>query len=252
MEIRDQLTSRAHQLEAYKRARGIHTADFGARDTIYLLALRSLNRYVPLLFHLTESAAIHPWQIYGTLRQIVGELSSFSEHVNVLGEREDGTELVPPYNHRKLYHCFARTQQTLIRLLDEITAGPEYVFDLVYDGTYYTSELPPAVFEGHNRFYLVLGAPPEHTDQLQQFPLMAKMGARESLPILIARALPGVKTGILDTPPQELPRKTGAVYYQVDITGDLWQQVHRNKNIAVFWDTAPGELKAELMVVGRR
>lgn len=252
VEIRDQVTARAHQLEAYKRSRGVHTADFGSRDMVYLLALRSLNRYVPLLFQMTEASALHPWQVYGVLRQVVGELSSFSETVNVLGELDDGSVLVPAYNHRKLYHCFAAAQATLIRLLDEITAGPEYVFELAYDGTYYTSELPPAVFEGRNRFYLVLGAPEDQKAELQQFGGMAKTGARESLPILIARALPGIKSMHLDSPPQELPRKTGAVYYQVDINSDLWQQVQKNRNLAIFWDSAPAELKAELMVVGRR
>lgn len=251
-EIRDQMTSRAHQLEAYKRARGIHTADFGARDTVYLLALRSLNRYVPLLFHLSESPSIHPWEVYGVLRQIVGELSSFSERVNVLGELDDGTPLVHPYSHRRLFDCFSSIQGMLIRLLDEITAGPEYVFELVYDGTYFTTELPPALFEGKNRFYLVLNTSEEQKAELDHFGSMAKTGARESLPILIARALPGIKSVYLDSPPQELPRKTGSAYYQIDINSDLWQQVQKNRNMAIFWDTAPKDLKAELMVVGRR
>ncbi len=252
MEIRDQLTSRAHQLEAYKRSRGIHTADFGARDTVYLLALRSLNRSVPLLFHLTETTTVHPWTVYGLLRQIIGELSSFSENINLLGEQEDGAVLVPAYNHRKLFPCFHAVQKTLIRLLDEITAGPEYVFELIYDGTYYTTELPPSVFDGDNRFFLVLNAAEAHRAQLQSIAGMGKMGSRESLPILIARALPGLRLTHFETPPQELPRKTGAVYYQVETTGDLWQQVQRNKNLAIFWDSAPNDLKAELMVVGGR
>ncbi len=252
IEIRDQLTARTHQLESYKRARGIHTADFGARDTVYLLALRSLNRYVPLLFHLTESPAVHPWQVYGVLRQIVGELSSFSEQINVLGELDDGSALISPYNHRRLHNCFSTIHQTMIRLLDEITAGPEYVFELVYDGAYFTTELPPAIFDGKNRFYLVLNAPEEQKKKLVRFDSMAKTGARESLPILIARALPGIKATHLESPPQELPRKTGALYYQIDINSDLWQQVQKNRNLAIFWDTAPDELKAELMIVGRR
>ncbi len=252
VEIRDQLAARAHQLESYKRARGIHTADFGARDMVYLLALRSLNRYVPLLFHMTESPTVHPWQVYGALRQIVGELSSFSERVNVLGELDDGSRLIPPYNHRSLYNCFSAIQRTLIQLLDEITVGPEYVFELVFDGTYFTTELPPTVFDGKNRFYLVLYAPEEQKEGLAHFASMAKAGARESLPILIARALPGIKTTYLESPPQELPRKTGAVYYQININNDLWQQVQKNRNLAIFWDTAPDELKAELMVVSRR
>jgi len=72
-EIRDQLAGRGHQLEEYKRERGIHTAEFGTRDMGYLLALRSLNRYIPMLVHFTEVPQVHPWLVYGILRQIVGE-----------------------------------------------------------------------------------------------------------------------------------------------------------------------------------
>jgi type VI secretion system protein ImpJ len=96
-EVRDQIAARSHQLESYKRERGIHTAEFGSRDMVYLLALRSLNRYVPRLFHMTESQHVHPWTAYGLLRQLIGELSSFSERLNVMGEFEDGTRLLPGY-----------------------------------------------------------------------------------------------------------------------------------------------------------
>ena len=78
-EIRDQIAARGRQLEEYKTQRGIHTAEFGSRDMVYLLALRSFNRYIPLLWHLTETRQVHPWTVYGLLRQLIGELSSFLE-----------------------------------------------------------------------------------------------------------------------------------------------------------------------------
>ena len=84
-EIRDQIAARGMQLEAYKRERGIHTAEFGARDMVYLLALRSLNRYIPALHHMTDSGLVHPWWVYGIVRQMIGELSSFSDGVSVMG-----------------------------------------------------------------------------------------------------------------------------------------------------------------------
>ena len=251
VEIRDQLASRSHQLESYKRDRGIHTAEFGARDMVYLLALRSLNRYVPLLFQLTESEPVHPWDVYGLLRQIIGELSSFSESFNVLGEKTAGTALVPPYNHRKLWHCFSSAQSVLLQLLDEITAGPEYMLQLLYDGTYYATELSPAIFQGNNSYYLVIDTDQEKKKQISSFISLAKMGCRESLPILIARALPGIGLISLDTPPQELPRRANSCYFKIDHQGDQWHQVERNRNLAVFWDAAPEDLKVELMVVGR-
>ncbi len=251
-EIRDQLASRSHLLEAYKRERGVHTAEFGAQDTIFLLALRSLNRYVPQLVHITEASNVHPWTVYGILRQVIGELSSFSETVNVLGEQEDGAFLLPPYNHRKLYHCFFTAQKILLRLLDEITAGPEYILELVYDGAYYSAELSASMFDGHNRFFMVLATEHDPVQVANSFTSLAKIGSRESLPLLIARALPGVKIKHLETVPQELPRRPGSIYFQVDHHGDLWQQVQKSRQLAVFWDEAPQSIKAELMVVGRR
>jgi type VI secretion system protein ImpJ len=190
-EIRDQIASRGYQLESYKRGRGIHTAEFGARDMVYLLALRSLNRYVPLLFHLLDTKQVHPWNLYAVLRQLIGELSSFSEQFTVMGEREDGTRLLSGYEHQNLWQCFSNAQTLVTQLLDEITAGPEYVMQLLYDGTYWSTELSPAIFEGKNRFYLLLETEAQPQAVVQSLETIAKLGSRESLPILIARALPG-------------------------------------------------------------
>lgn len=250
-EIRDQIASRGHQLELYKKERGIHTAEFGARDMVYLLALRSLNRYVSLLFQITQSGQVHPWAVYTVLRQLIGELSSFSEQINVMGELEDGTRLLCDYDHRRLWECFSSAQSLVTRLLDEITAGPEYILELVYDGAYYATELSPTIFEGRNRFYLVFETEEDPQIILQSLETIAKLSSREYLPILIARALSGVKLERLPIPPQELPRRARSIYFQVDHHGDQWAQVEKAKNIALYWDTAPDDLKVELMVVGR-
>jgi type VI secretion system protein ImpJ len=192
-DMRDQLSARSRQLEEYKQQRGIHTVEFGARDMVYLLALRSLNRYVPLFFHWTEARQVHPWALYGTLKQLIGELSSFSDRVNHMGEGEDGARLLPNYDHQDLWGCFSAARILVTRLLDEITAGPEYVISLAYDGTYYAAELNPSIFEGRNRFYLVLKTEGDPNVLVQSLATIAKLSSRESLPILIARALPGIE-----------------------------------------------------------
>jgi type VI secretion system protein ImpJ len=250
-EIRDEIASRGNQLEAYKQERGIHTAEFGARDMVYLLALRSLNRYTPLLFHLTESGQIHPWTAYGIVRQLIGELSSFSTSINVMGETEDGTYQLPNYNHRNLWECFSSAQALVTRLLDDITAGPQYMLQLLYDDTYYVAELAPSMFEGRNRFYLVIETEEDSQSVLQSLETIAKLSTRETLPLLIARALRGIKLQQLPVPPQELPRRAHAIYFQMDHHGDQWAHVQKNNNIALYWDTAPQDLKVEMMIVGR-
>jgi len=52
-------------------------------------------------------------------------------------------------------------------------------------------------------------------------------------------------------PPQELPRRAFSIYFQLDHHSDLWSRVEKGKNLALYWDTAPEDLKVELMVVGR-
>jgi type VI secretion system protein ImpJ len=250
-EIRDQVASRGRQLEAFKRQRGIQSAEFGSRDMVYLLALRSLNRYLPLLFHATETKQIHPWAVYGLLRQLVGEFSSFSETTSVLGERGGNIEL-PSYDHRALGECFSAAQALIIRLLDEITAGPEYVIQLLYDGTYFAAELKPSCFEGANRFYLVLKTEENAEAVLKSISTVAKLSARERLPILIASALQGIRLEHLPVVPQELPRRPDSLYFAIDTHHDQWSLVEKGKNIAFYWDSAPEDLEVELMVISRK
>jgi type VI secretion system protein ImpJ len=80
---------------------------------------------------------------------------------------------------------------------------------------------------------------------------MAKFSSREHLPILIARALPGVGLEHLPVPPQELPRRAHSIYFSVNHHSDQWALVQKGNNIALYWDNAPEDLEVELMVVGR-
>ncbi|MBC2713131.1 MAG: type VI secretion system baseplate subunit TssK [Desulfosarcina sp.] len=250
-EVRDQISARGRQLESYKRDRGIHTAEFGSRDMVFLLALRSLNRYVSMLVHLTEASQVHPWTTYGVLRQLIGEMTTFSERISVTGTLDDGTVLVPVYRHQDLWKCFSSAQSLITQLLDEITAGPEYMMPLLFDGTYYATDLPPAIFEGRNRFYLALETESDPQTVLASVEQIAKFSSREYLPILIARSLPGIKLTYLQVPPQELPRRANTLYFQIDHHGEPWAQVQHGNNLALYWDSAPEDLKAELMAVGR-
>jgi len=246
-EIRDQVAARGRQLEEHKKQRGIQNAEFGSRDLVYLLALRSLNRHVPFLFHLTE-ARVHA---YGVLRQLIGELASFSERVSALGELDDGIRLLPPYDHRALGDCFAAARDLIAQLLDEITAGPDYVIRLLHDGTFFSAELKPTVFDGGNRYYLALRTKEDPAAFLPALETAAKLSARDHLAVLAARALPGIELARLPVLPQELPRRSDTHYFAVDASSDQWLLVEREHTLALYWTSAPADLEVELMVVAK-
>lgn len=250
-EIRDQIGSRSRQLEAYKRDRGLHSAAFGTRDMVYLLALRSLNRYAPLLAHMTAAEPGHPCTVYGLLRQLIGELSTFSAEISCSGEDSDGAMLLPEYNHTRLGSCFGAAQAVVTRLLDRITAGPEYILPLLFDGTYFAAELPPTIFHRQNRFFMVMETESDPQQVISAMQNIAKLGCRESLPILIARSLSGIGLTHLAQVPQELPRRAHAIYFQIDHHSDQWGRVQKGNNIALYWDAAPQDVTVELMTVAR-
>ena len=249
-EIKEQITARARELALYKRDKGLENIELGSRDMVYLLALMTLNRYAPLLHHLQEGEGASPWYFYGLLRQIVGELSTYSTQYNVFGglgiEGEDG---LPVYQHDNLARCFGMAVSMIIKLLDELTAGPDYIAPLNFDGTYFYSDLSDRIFSGNNKFYIRVRTNLPQEEVINEIQSVAKLSSREYLPILIARSLPGVSVEYDPSPPTELPRSTDSVYFRLDHHGSSWDAIRDGLNAAVYFDSPPGEIEVELMVI---
>ncbi len=250
-EVRDLLTSRGQEFAEYKKEQLGQVPQFGSQDLLFLLALRSLNRYIPVLHHITESGNFHPFDIYALLRQLVGELSSFSSNYDAFGGSSEDPE-VPPYDHQNMWPCFRIARERIVRLLNEITTGPEYVIDLLFDGTYYSADLEERIFKGVNRYYLVLESSLDKKEIISMVEQTAKIGSREQLPFLIARALPGLEARNLPVPPPELPRRPNATYFELDTHSDHWLRIREGLNIGIFFETPLPDLKAQLMVVYER
>ncbi len=249
-EIRDQVTTRCRQLEEYKRPQEIMEAGFESRYLIHLLALRSLNRFVPSLTHIAETPGIHPWPVYGLLRELIGELSTFSGRVNALGEIQGGAKLLPPYDHQDLGACFGQAQILIAELLDELRVGPKFIIHLNREQDSFTAQIPPEAFENLNDFYLVL-----KTDHPEGVPeairQMAKLSSMEGMATLLARALPGCPMRYQALPPPGLPRRANTFCFHVERENALWREIQRSRNLCLYWHKAPEDADGEIIVVRR-
>ncbi len=248
-EIRDRLTAKGQDLSGYKSTRLAKGSSPGGQDILLIQALQCIGRHVPIWHHLTECHRIHPFELYRHLRSLVGELSTFIPEADPLGATEDSGPL-PPYCHEDMRECFHKGLQRMISFLDTLSAGPEYVIDLLFDGTYFTADLIPRLFEGRARFYLVLTSDAGAAALNQAMATTAKVAAREHMPLLIARALPGLRLHSISEPPPALPRHPDAAYFELD-TSDIeaWQKIRNGANIALYFDVPVQNLKAQLMVV---
>ncbi|OYO27940.1 type VI secretion system baseplate subunit TssK [Janthinobacterium sp. PC23-8] len=245
-DVRDELAGRARQLQEYKSPGELQKAEFDASYIVFLLALSALNRASPYLYHLTETPQVHPWLAYGALRQLVGELSSFSERFNMLGEAADGKPGLPPYDHVDLHHCFARAHALISSLLNDITVGPEFLAVLQYQDGQHVCALPHNFFDRRNRFYLVVRSEHDPVDTLLRD---ARLATGEDIPGLIAHALPGLELIHMATAPQGLPRRAHSYYFRIEQVSQLWYAVERQGSIALQWPDAPADMKAEIVVL---
>lgn len=249
--LRDNLEFKGYELETHKKQRGVNNAAFGSRDMVYLLALRSFNRYIPLISHMLEGHHVHPRDFYLVLRQLVGELSGFSDKVDVFGRNEGQAERALRYEHSDLWTCFSVTIQQINKLVHEVSASPEYVVPIEYNEPYYSADLPEDYLEGPCKFYLVLQSHEDEEPLLESMRVGMKISTREGLDELIVRSLPGVEYEYMPLPPTELPRRENGFYCLLDQASPDWEEISSAGNIAVYWEDSPDDLKMELMIVRR-
>ncbi len=242
-DVRDQLITKSHELQDFKRQRGSRALEMGSRETFFLMVMQLLNRYIPLLRHILEIEETHPCEVYVSLRQLVGELSTFSETLSLADEP------LPSYRHEHLRECFEPVVRLILNLLRELASGPEFVVPLLYDGEYFTSDLEPRFFDGGNHYYLSIKsnlAPRELERRLME---TGKVCSREEMTILRQQFIPGLPVRYLETPPEELPRRALCSYFEVDHRVSLWRRIEERQNIAVFCELAPEETDMQLFVI---
>jgi type VI secretion system protein ImpJ len=234
-DIRELLTAKGRELSEYKGQRRIRTTDAGSRYIVYLLMIQTVNRYIPLLHHYLEIEETHPCVFYALLRQLVGELSTFSQAVSVLGGP------LPAYRHDQLWECFDAAIRMITQLLDEFIGGYEVV-PLVYDGRYFAAQLENQLFEGSKRYYLAITvdlAPQELRSRLRK---AGKVSSREDIVGLLGHALFGLRIRSLETLPDGLPQRSNRVYFAIDPQGDDWASIKQHQNIAVYCGAPPDGL----------
>ncbi len=247
-ELRENLISRCRVFESYKFAQGFQSADFDAHFLPYLLVLNSLNRALPVLNHIIERPDCHPHAVYGVLRQIVGELSTFTNRVNALGQLKDGTYLLPAYDHENLFFCFNEAIVLIEELLKGISLGGESIFNMIRKDEYFTAEIPVEEFRDYAIFFIVVKTGGDPEGIINDFHNLVKIGTPENIDNLVSRALPGVPVRHRLVPPAGMPKHENTHYFRINSKDKGWQEIKRTGDICLYWDNAPDDASIDIVV----
>ena len=248
--IADQMLAACRQLEQYKVPRDSLKGQNDPAYFIYMLGLMTLNRYVPLLFHHLFSSTCHPFTYYGLLREIIGELSSFTDRFGCLADLPDGTRLLPEYDHVDTARCFERASELIGNLIRTLITGPENTVVLSRDDDGgFSASIPLSAFESAVRFYLLLRSTDMTERLVTSMRDLVKIGSRESIAELIARSLPGLPAQYLQVPPPGIPRRADTHCFLIDMHHEQWYAIQKNRTICVYWDSAPPDTAFELVIM---
>ena len=248
-DLKDELIGRAIQLKNGQAVLGNSAMDANAFR--YKMSLQALSRFVPRLAHEVSTPQLHPWNIYGGLRELAGEISTFTTDINLLGETAGGEKLLPEYSHDNIAQCFNSARQLINQLLNEISVGPQFMVEMQRNDQSFITDIPKDFFEEKADFYLVINSKDDWEDYSQSFFTAAKLASKNTIDVLIERSLPGI--GLIHTPtaPSGLPKKDNANYVRIDVHDDEWLSVQRQQNLVLHWDEAPEELQIELVILKR-
>ena len=246
-DVKEQLMSKARELSLFKQDRDLESGKSNSVDPACFMALLVMNRYSQQIQHLLETQTVMPWQVYGMLRQLAGELSTFSTQYNLSGDVNDAS--LPAYEHENMMCCFRETTSVIHDLMKNIIAGPDYAAVLLFDGTYYCANIKDCDTRDNNSYYLRVSMHGETDEIIDCMHTRAKLSSREHLPLLLAHSLPGLVLEYDNSPPSNLPRSADSLYFRLQTCGDNWDAVKKGLNTAIYFDSPPENIKINLMVI---
>lgn len=247
--LRNNLLGRVRVLESYKSASNNQQGGLSAAAVSNRMALQTLARYIPMLNHLMDAEQIHPWDVYGIIRQLAGELTTFSGKMD-LSDDADGGLHVPRYDHDNLGHCFAQALDAIGQMLNELTIGPELLVTLKReDANKFVGALTKDFFERKHSIYLMLRTREPFNDLLDSFINFSKLGATGQVDVYARRALPGVNLIHLQSKPIGVTGHPNAQYFLIEREGHEWGYVQDSGQIGLIWNDAPEDLVVEIVLV---
>lgn len=216
-----------HQRGDIVAARSVQPGRGGVSEIAEFLYLQLMNRYEPLFAHLSARPLLHPEQLYATLLELTGELSTFA--------RETRRAIsYPSYHHDDLFNSYAPLMDDLLRLFGWDMERRAIAIEL-QDRRFgvRVAVMPDLDLLKSANLVLAINAQMPGETLRARFGSQSKIGPADKIRDLVNLALPGIALRALPVAPRQIPYHAGFTYYELDRTGDLWKQLERSGGLAI-------------------
>ncbi len=245
------LTSLLQEMQSLLNYRGnmlverLTGAATGAAEIADFMLLQIINRYEPLLVHYSQQIGLHPAQLYQTLIQLVGELSSFTRT-----QRRCPT--LPSYVHDELEATFTGIVQELRRALSMVLEESALAIKLEErQANTWVAVLADKSLLLKANFILAVYAEMPLDAIRAGFPAQTKIAPVEEIRNLVNRALPGIELQVLQLAPRQIPFHSNYAYFMLNQEHALWKSLAQSAALAFHLGGRFPGLKLELWAVKR-
>lgn len=228
-----------HRAEALS-SRIVVSGRGGAAEIADFLLLQCVNRHIPLIAHLLELPGLHPQHFYQTCVSLAGELATFTSNDKL-------AQPFATYQHDNLQQSFEPVfnalRQSLSMVLEQSAVSiplQERKYGIRVAVISDTSLLE------QGSFILAASADIPSEDLRQRFPVQIKIGSVEQIRQLVNVQLPGIRIRPMPVAPRQIPYHTGFVYFELEQTGELWEQLKQSGGLAIHVGGEFPGLKLEL------
>jgi type VI secretion system protein ImpJ len=199
----------------------------GIGEVSDFLLLQLINRYEPLLKHLSEIGSLHPERLFSLFVEMAGELSTFSADT-----RRPRAFL--SYDHDDLSRCFASVMLELRRSLSTVLEQNAFQIEL-HERSYgvRVALIKDAELIHNASFVLAVYADSPAEIVRARFPTQVKIGPVEKIRDLVNLHLPGVTLQALPIAPRQIPYNAGYNYFELDTTNELWRNLEKSGGLAM-------------------
>jgi type VI secretion system protein ImpJ len=232
-----------HQRGEALAARVALTDRGGAAEIADFLLLQVVNRFQPLIAHLTESPALHPEDFYRTLVGMAGELATFTAP----GKRPAA---LPPYRHELLRESFEpviSALRTSLSAVMEQTATPIPLQQRKFG--VWVAVVPDLTLLDTAAFVLAAKADMKSEDLRRQLPAQSKIGPVEKIRDLVNLQLPGIAVAPMPVAPRQIPYNAGYLYFEFDKQSPMWRMLKTSGGIAFHFGDEFAGLDLQLWAI---
>ena len=217
-----------------------------ASDTSQLnqfLLLLQINRFKPLLQHISQAENDHPEQVYRELLQLAGELSTITTSARTCPE-------FPEYLHRDQYTSFAPVVDSLRQSLNWIPDSTTESIPVqhVKAGIYTASVHDKHLFETA-RFILAVKARVTPEELQRRFPRQTTISSKTKLRELVEAQARGIELSALVTVPNSIPMYESNVYFELRQGDQLWKEIAVSGDIAMHIAGTYADLSMQLWAI---